>query len=146
MSLRKFSAVGICLVFWLGVIVPAKAIVVIANASVAVDTLTISQLRRIYAIRYHHWPDNQQIHVFSYSSEQSIFQQFCQQKIAIFPYQLEKVWDKLLFSGMGVPPITVFSEQEMLNAVSKTPGAIGYLSEMPASTLDNIIAIEVINE
>ncbi len=45
----------------------------------------------------------------------------------MFPYQLDRAWQKLTFSGIGTPPAEVSSAAEMLKLLQSTPGAIGYL-------------------
>ena len=45
----------------------------------------------------------------------------------MFPYQVERIWNKLTYSGLGDLPNQVQNEQEMLRKVSEQPGAIGYV-------------------
>jgi len=44
----------------------------------------------------------------------------------MFPYQLDRIWNKLTYSGLGVAPIMVNTANELIAAVKNTPGAIGY--------------------
>ena len=46
----------------------------------------------------------------------------------MFPYQLDAIWDRQRFSGIGSFPVQVQSEEEMLAVLQQTPGAIGYLA------------------
>ena len=59
---------------------------------------------------------------------------FCLSVLNIFPYQLQRVWDVLVFSGTGQSPTVVKTEQEMITRVKSTPGAIGYISESEVPT------------
>lgn len=60
----------------------------------------------------------------------------------MFPYQLDRIWNKLTYSGLGVAPITVNSPQELLDAVKKTPGAIGYVEKIMDEELVRVAKIE----
>ena len=55
--------------------------------------------------------------------------------------QFEKYWKKLVFSGKGIMPEQFKSDSEMIDFVSKTPGAIGYVAK--ASVTPAVVAIEV---
>ena len=63
----------------------------------------------------HVLPDNHELH-----------QRFCKSVLKVYPYVLREQWDRLLFSGTGIPPITVGSEEELIALVNATSGAIGY--------------------
>lgn len=47
----------------------------------------------------------------------------------MFPYQLNRIWHKLTYSGLGIAPTVVQSEQELVNAIINTPGSIGYIDD-----------------
>ncbi len=48
----------------------------------------------------------------------------------MYPYQLDRIWNKLTYSGLGVAPIAVVSPAALINAVRATPGAIGYVGQV----------------
>jgi hypothetical protein len=43
------------------------------------------------------------------------------------PYQLDRIWQKITYSGLGSAPVVLSSEQQMREMVSNTEGAIGYI-------------------
>ncbi len=92
------------------------------------SNLTKAQLRRIYTMRQLRWSNNVAITVFVLPSQHVLHQRFAKEQLQMFPYQLNRIWHKLTYSGLGVAPTIVKSEQELLQAVIKTPGAIGYLT------------------
>lgn len=100
---------------------------VISHHSVEVETLTTSQLRRIYSMRQIRWPNNEIIVVYVLPSQHSTHKIFSKDMLHIFPYQLDRIWNKLTFSGLGVAPRIVKSQAELLHAVSITRGSIGYV-------------------
>lgn len=121
------------------------AVEVIVNVSVKDTTLTTSQLKRIYTMRQLRWSDQSVIKVFVLPSQHELHRRFTKERLQIFPYQLNRIWHKLTYSGLGVAPTIVKSPEELFTAVSLTPGAIGYI-DMPDSNLDegavNVIKIE----
>jgi ABC-type phosphate transport system substrate-binding protein len=106
-----------------------SAIEVVTHPQVTESSLTKSQLRRIYTMRQLRWSNNRAITVFVLPSQHVLHQRFAKERLKIFPYQLNRIWHKLTYSGLGVAPIIVKSEQELIQAVLETPGAIGYLSD-----------------
>ncbi|RHW77791.1 hypothetical protein [Colwellia sp. RSH04] len=121
------------------------AVEVIVNVSVKDTTLTTSQLKRIYTMRQLRWSDQSVIKVFVLPSQHELHRRFTKERLQIFPYQLNRIWHKLTYSGLGVAPTIVNSPEELFTAVSLTPGSIGYI-DMPDSNLDegavNVINIE----
>ena len=89
--------------------------------------LSRNNLRAIFAMRTPQWPDGLPLKVFVLDDRNPTHTSFCKHILGMFPYQLRRVWDRQVFSGTGVAPITVESEQEMLDRVAQTKGAIGYI-------------------
>jgi ABC-type phosphate transport system substrate-binding protein len=107
----------------------AHSINIITHPSVNVDTLTTAQLRRIYSMRQTLWADHSAIVVFVLPSKHKLHRAFAKKILRMFPYQLDRIWNKLTYSGVGAVPIVVDSPQALLNAVVATPGAIGYMED-----------------
>ncbi len=114
----------------------AVAIEVVTHPQVVDNFLTKTQLRRIYTMRQLHWSDDTAISVFVLPSQHGLHQRFAKERLQIFPYQLNRIWHKLTYSGLGVAPTVVKSESELIQAVSNTPGAIGYIGSEALKTLN----------
>ncbi len=106
---------------------------VIVNSS-SDSNLSANTLRLIYSMRLQTWSDGSGITVFILDPQGDAHRKFCLEVLNVFPYQLQRVWDVLVFSGTGQAPIVVKNEQEMIAKVRSTPGAIGYVikSEVPS--------------
>ena len=122
-----YVLVGLVVVTPLSVKGQTAQIQVITHASVTLDELSPSQVRRIFSMRQTYWPDRQKIVVYVLNNEHGIHHLFSREVLSIFPYQLERTWNKLVYSGLGHKPITVRDEQEMLDKIRRQPGAIGYV-------------------
>ena len=92
-------------------------------------SLTTLQLRRIFTMRQLRWSDDTPISIFVLPSQHHIHHRFSKEHLKIFPYQLNRIWHKLTYSGLGVAPTVVQSEQELVDAIIKTPGSIGYIQD-----------------
>ncbi|MDF1690960.1 MAG: hypothetical protein P1U47_01190 [Zhongshania sp.] len=105
-----------------------SGVVVLTNTDVQSGELSTSNLRAIFTIRKRSWDDKTPIKVFVLPDQNPLHQQFCKSILKIYPYVLREQWDRLIFSGTGIPPTVVNSEQQLLQMIESTPGAIGYAS------------------
>lgn len=118
----KFAVAGF--VLWA---CSALATEVVTHPAVPMDQLTVTQLRAIYSMRQQNWPDGKAIRVFVLSAKNPIHQRFAKEKLQMFPYQLDRIWQKITYSGLGAAPVVLTSEQQMREMVANTEGAIGYI-------------------
>jgi hypothetical protein len=77
-------------------------------------------------MRQTYWADNNSITIFVLPSQHALHKAFSKERLEIYPYQLERIWNKLTYSGLGVAPTVVKSPEALIQAVVSTPGSIGY--------------------
>ncbi|WP_157470895.1 hypothetical protein [Colwellia sp. PAMC 20917] len=118
------------------------AVEVITNITTDTVSITTTQLRRIYSMRQTKWANGLPITIFVLSSTNPTHQKFCKDTLRLFPYQLDRIWDKLTFSGMGISPTVVLSEEELIEAVKSTTGAIGYIENISEVSDVNLLKID----
>ena len=119
----------------------AQSLVVIVNPSVTETHISRNMLRAIYSMRLHSWSERLPTRVFVLTDRSEVHQDFCEQKLEIFPHQLQQAWDRLVYSGTGQAPISLSSEEEMLSRIESTPGAIGYVSAPPISNAVKVLDV-----
>ena len=102
---------------------------VIIHPSVEVDRLDAQTLSRIYAMQIISWENGESIRVFVFPSRSKLHRSFIISKLKMQPHQLDRLWNRLIFTGTGRAPTIVKSEAEMLQKIQTTPGAIGYVGE-----------------
>lgn len=110
----------------------ADGFVVIGNSQGAGrgKTLTQTQARLIFSTSQQAWPDGRPIQLVIFQPGSEPHQYFVKQALNLYPYQLERIWNRKLFSGTcSMAPIVVMSPKEMMEVVRRTPGAIGYLDK-----------------
>lgn len=116
---------------------------VIVNKAVSASSISRSALLTAFTMRSKRWPDGTKLTVFVFADQHPVHQHFVKSSLGLFPYQLRSIWDRILFSGAGQAPVTVSSEQEMIELVANTPGAIGYISETSQGGGDGYKVLEI---
>lgn len=104
----------------------------------------MEQVRRIFSMRQSNWKDGQVITVFVLANNHEIHKAFTTQILGLFPYQLERVWNKLIYSGLGEEPIKVKDETEMIERIKNKPGAIGYIKQ--GAMFDGVKKLNIVKE
>lgn len=112
------------------------------HPSVSEPTLTTSQLRSIFTMRRVQWSDGHRITVYVLPRQHPLHLRFSKERLQMFPYQLDRIWNKLTYSGLGVAPITVNTPEELLDEVKKTPGAVGYIESDTDVEAVNVVKIK----
>lgn len=112
-----------------GVALGDSNVKVIANASVDVSVLSPSQLRRIFSMRQTTWPNGDTIRVVVMRNDNPLHEKLCKDVLGVFPYQMERQWNRLAFSGLGDLPVVVENELQMLEYIRGHRGAVGYVTQ-----------------
>lgn len=117
-------------------------ILIISNKSVPDTSLTDDYVRDIFLGKRGHWSDNSTIHVFVVK-EQDIHEKFLEQYVHKSVNQWRTYWKRMVFTGRGLPPKSINTEAELIDQISKTEGAIGYVSSdgLPDHADDNSVRI-----
>jgi hypothetical protein len=102
---------------------------VYVNSGVSQPPNDRQTLRAIFSMRLRTWPDGTPITVFVLAMTNPVHVDFCKEVLGVFPHQLQRAWDRLVYSGTGQAPVEVNSLEEMQRRVRETPGAIGYLEQ-----------------
>jgi len=126
---------------WLSTALSYADSTVIVNPSVSTKSIDTQTLGRIYAMQIKNWNDGQPVKVFTFPSNSKFHHQFVISKMKIQPHQLERLWNRLIFTGTGRTPIVVNSEKEMMKKVKETPGAIGYIENGDVTSDVNVLVI-----
>lgn len=106
--------------------------VTITSPDVATNSLSATQARLLFGMRLHQWDDARPVKVFVLPDSHPVHVDYCKSVLHVFPHQLRTVWNRQVFSGTGQAPVEVRNEEELLDRVANTPGAIGYISREKA--------------
>lgn len=132
-------AIGLCFILFAQL---TWGVEIIANPSVSIDSLSLASARSIFGMRQVKWPDNSHIQVFVLADTHPTHVALCKERLNLFPYQLRQSWDRLVYAGMAQAPTQVRNEEELVDKVAATPGAIGYIRKVKPNDAIKIIAIQ----
>jgi ABC-type phosphate transport system substrate-binding protein len=107
----------------------SQAVVIIAHIQTPQKQISKNTLRAIFSMHMQEWSNGSAIKVFVLADKNEIHQKFTKSQLGVFPYQLRRNWDRLVFSGTGEAPIRVTNLQQMKILVANTKGSIGYIPE-----------------
>lgn len=107
----------------------ASAVEVISHHGTTPEKISKQELKAIYLGQQTQWPNGLAVKLFTLSNHNADHQEFILNILQIYPYQFNRRWQKLVFSGFAVKPTEVHNIQLMLKAIAKTPGSIGYVNE-----------------
>ncbi|MDH3890119.1 MAG: hypothetical protein OEV49_03465 [candidate division Zixibacteria bacterium] len=103
-------------------------IAVIANTSVPIESLDKEMLFDVYRCDVQTWDDDTKIMVWDLGERGATRKAFYE-FIGKRPSRMKSLWMKKLLTGDGDPPEVAESEEEMLEKIIGTPGAIGYVNQ-----------------
>ena len=104
---------------------------VIVHPAVESAPLSVNEARLYLTRKVTAWPDATPVVVFVLPDDAPLHDEFSRTVLGLFPYQLRQAWDRQIYSGTGQGPEVVTTESEMLRRVATTPGAIGYVGNVP---------------
>ncbi len=117
---------------------PGSPFAIIANKDVETTALSRSAARAIFGMRLHAWENGEAVRVYVLPDDDEQQTRFAKGCLSIFPHQLRRIWDRLVFSGTGQAPNVVEDSQNMLREVAANAGAIGFL---PREMLDDTVRV-----
>lgn len=118
------------------------SVLLVANAEVETHRLTRDTTRALFAMRQRTWPDGQAARIFVLPNRHPVHARFVKQRLSVYPHQLQLAWDRMVFSGTGQAPDRVLTQDEMLEQLAATPGALGYLEREYVDDRVQVITME----
>jgi ABC-type phosphate transport system substrate-binding protein len=107
----------------------SAGVVVIGNSGLGVDSISKSEAADIFLGKMKKLADGTQITVIEHKDGDPVKDEFYDKVVGKTTSQLKAYWAKLVFTGEGVPPKEYGGDKAILDHVSATPGAIGYVSD-----------------
>lgn len=121
---------SVLLVLWSFTVEAQIAVIVHPDNQQTVD---VTDVKRLYTLRQFSYDDGSVAFLFMLPYSEPEREQFDQIVSGLSSNQLMTYWSKIVFAGKGTPPRSVSSVSEMLQVVSVTPNAIGYVPEWAIS-------------
>jgi len=92
------------------------------------DAIDAKLIKKIYLGKAKSFPSGSKVKVFSLSSSQADTEAFRKKALKKSNSKFKSYWSKLAFTGKGTPAKEFDSAAEMIEAVKKTPNAIGFIN------------------
>jgi ABC-type phosphate transport system substrate-binding protein len=115
----------------------------IANTKVPTDSVDRKFLADTFFKKITHWPEDGVIQPVDQKPESTVRRKFSEDVLGKSVMGVKNYWQQLIFSGADVPPPELGNDDEVIRFVSKTPGAIGYISSAAASLPAGIKAVSI---
>ena len=130
----KRTVIFFCIVFALVTGAAHANVLIIANKDVKDAAITKADLKEIFLGKKVQWTDNTKIR-FVTLKESDPHKTFLRTYINKSSQQYSNYWRKMVFTGTGKIPKSFATNAEMIEYVSGTSGAIGYIgsSTKPAN-------------
>ena len=106
---------------------------IIANRSVPVDCIKRSDLKKIFLGKKTFWENDEKI-IPVLVDKKDIHNVFVRKIIKKTPSQFSTYWKRMIFTGRSKTLKTLKDEQAILNYITVTKGAIGYISKSNKNT------------
>ena len=106
----------------------------IANAKVPADSVERRFVMDTFFKKVTHWPEDGIIQPVDQRPDSLVRRKFSEDVLGRSVMGVKSYWQQLIFSGADVPPPELGNDEEVIRYVSKTPGAVGYVSSSSIST------------
>ena len=107
----------------------SAGIAVIGNSGIGVNSITAAQVADVFLGKMTKLPDGTPVTVIEHKDGDAVKDEFYDKVVGKSASQLKAYWAKLVFTGEGVPPKEFSGDKAVLDRVSGTPGAVGYVSD-----------------
>jgi ABC-type phosphate transport system substrate-binding protein len=120
----------------------AQDVVIVANKGVSVSQISSTELRDIFTGARSRFRDGSRAIPVTMKGGPA-HEVFLIKHVGVTPDEFRTIWRKAVFTGQGAMLKDFSSEAALLEYVSATPGAIGYVSRAPSR--DSVKTITVLN-
>jgi ABC-type phosphate transport system substrate-binding protein len=119
----------------------ASDVVVIANQDVAASSLGANDIKEIFLGKKTSWDNGAKI-VLVVQDRTDARDVFLKAYVKKTASQYDNYWKKQVFTGKGKTPKSFSSDQEIVDYVAQTPGAISYVSSDAATGNTKTISVQ----
>jgi len=119
----------------------AQSFKVIVNNSNTVNSLTNKEVSDLFLKKKTKWPSGTMVVPVDLSSGSSVRENFSQKIHGKSTTAIRSFWQQAAFAGTASAPVEKSNDEDIIEFIKKTPGAIGYVSS--STTLNGVKTISV---
>lgn len=123
--MKKIIVIALILSLWVHGTALAEQIIIV-NKGVSINSVDSDTLKKIYLGKKSKWDNGDKI-VPVNLNEGPVHENFIKNVVNKSTSQYVTYWKRMIFTGKGIPPKSVPTETDIVNFVSNTSGAIGYI-------------------
>jgi ABC-type phosphate transport system substrate-binding protein len=113
----------------------------VVHPDVRIESLSRARVAEIFVKQRVRWDDGTRIVPVDQPIRSRLRAEFLKAVYDKEPAFMLRYWQRKIFSGRGVPPPELASDEEVIRFVARTAGAIGYVS--PGAAAEGVRRIEV---
>lgn len=115
-------------------IAAASRVAIIASSDV--KPLTMDQLKNVYSLKQKFLPNKAPVKLVQQPLNTQVSQDFTRHLFEIYPYQLQRIWDRQVFSGRARAPKVIDTEGKIFAHIATNSNTIAYVSANSALFLE----------
>ena len=144
-ALRFFIAYPALLLIMIAVMAPSASqaeVIIIVNSNLKVTQLEKKDVQDIFLDKKITWPDDKETEIkFVLISDADFHKEFVKDYTRKSTAQFKRYWNNMVFTGKGMMPKNIDSVDALIQYVSQTDGAIGYIS--PGEPIEGVEVLEI---
>ncbi len=109
---------------------------VIVNSGVKESVMSFIDLKLVFTNKIRTWQDGKKINIVIFEKA-DVKEAFLKEFIQMTPSQFKTLWLELVFTGKANMYKIVYTEESLLDIVSNTPGAIGFIAFKGGEKINN---------
>jgi ABC-type phosphate transport system substrate-binding protein len=121
--------------------VPPSPFRVIVHPQNPATVLSIELVADMFLKKATRWDDDESVHPFDQGPNSEVRKQFSDVVLQRSVAAVRHYWQQRIFSGRGVPPPELESDEAVLRRVQTDRQAIGYVSARAALTAVNVVTL-----
>lgn len=96
----------------------------------SIDTapLNAQQIRNLFSLKKRLLPNNLRAELIRLPLDHQASKLLCQNLYQLYPYQIQRQWDRRIFSGKAIAPKQAITESEVVQMVRTRKNSLGYIS------------------
>jgi ABC-type phosphate transport system substrate-binding protein len=120
---------------------PATGFRLVVHPDVSVPALERERVADIFLKKTMRWPDGSPISAVDLRYGSSVRQRFSEQVLLRSASAVRNYWQQRIFTGRGVPPPELDSDEAVIRYVQSRRGAVGYVSETAVTSAVKVVAL-----
>jgi ABC-type phosphate transport system substrate-binding protein len=120
---------------------PPSGFRLIVHPDVVIPALERGFVADVFLKKATRWPDNSPIFAVDLRFGSSVRQSFSERVLLRSASAVRSYWQQRIFTGRGVPPPELDSDEAVIRYVQSRRGAVGYVSDAAATAAVKVVAL-----